>query len=156
TGDNEGSLGALVYSNNPCHLGKAAVSIGLLGKEDGLLRLTIPLATPEKGGCSGSASFGPLIEVVAELGHQLDPVVILADQPTVVFRRADDLRRHDSAWLKAVAKPADPETIQLISDAGDVLELCPAKGKGRQGQHVVRFVGKKPPGTVTMYVAGQP
>jgi hypothetical protein len=79
SGDHAGELVAAVFSRNPDHLNKAAVSVGLVGKGDELKRLTIPLDTPAEGGCSGQASFGPLSEVIAGLGREMDLVVFLLE-----------------------------------------------------------------------------
>jgi len=73
-----GHLIADVLSTDAGMLKKAAVSVGLVGPiEDHPIRKTIPLDVAEKGGCSGSADFGLLTDVVRELGSQLGMVVIL-------------------------------------------------------------------------------
>jgi hypothetical protein len=82
-----GHLLANVFSTESNSLDKVAVSVGLVGSNDNakddlidacLIRRTIPLNVPEADGCSGSADFGPLANVVAKLGPQLRLVVFLA------------------------------------------------------------------------------
>ncbi|MBA4063624.1 MAG: hypothetical protein C0501_07910 [Isosphaera sp.] len=76
-----GRLVADVFSTDPTHLNTAAVSVALVGTdEDRMIRKTIPLDVPEQAGgyrCSGSADFGPLPDVRAELGTKLGLVVFL-------------------------------------------------------------------------------
>ena len=73
-----GHLIADVFCTDAGLLGKAAVSLGLVGEvEDHLIRKTIPLDVPEKHGCSGSADFGPLADAVKQLGPRLGVVVFL-------------------------------------------------------------------------------
>ena len=71
-----GRLLAEVTSTDPKHLNAMAVSVAVVGKdEDKMVRRTVPLDVAEEIGCSGSADFGPLAEVVAELGTELGLVV---------------------------------------------------------------------------------
>jgi len=73
-----GKLVADVVCNNAGLLGKAAVSVGLVGTIEGrMIRKTVPLNVPASGGCSGTADLGPLGDAVAELGSKLAVVVIL-------------------------------------------------------------------------------
>ena len=75
---NNGHLIADVFCSDPGLLGRGAVSVGLVGAAaDRTVRKTIPLDIPETDGCSGSADFGPLTEVVNELGAQLGVVTFL-------------------------------------------------------------------------------
>jgi hypothetical protein len=73
-----GRLVADVFCTDAGQLNKLAVSVALVGTiEEQMIRKTIPLAVPEKTGCSGSADFGPLTEAVEELGAQLGVVVFM-------------------------------------------------------------------------------
>ena len=74
----DGHVIAGVFCTDASLLNKAAVSVGLLGKlEPRPARKTIPLNVPESNGCSGSADFGPLADLVKELGPQLAVLVFL-------------------------------------------------------------------------------
>ncbi len=73
-----GRLIADVFCNNAGLLGKAAVSVGLVGtKEERMIRKTVRLDVPAGSGCSGTADLGPLADAVAELGPKLAVIVIL-------------------------------------------------------------------------------
>jgi hypothetical protein len=77
-----GHLIADVFCTDAGLLAKAAVSVGLVGTAaDHLIRKTIPLNGSEQNSCSGSADFGPLTDVVKELGPRLGIVVFLLVQP---------------------------------------------------------------------------
>jgi hypothetical protein len=73
-----GHLVADVFSTDTSLLGKAAVSVGLVGSAgDETIRVSIFLDVPEEDGCSGSADLGPLAEAVVKLGPELGVVVFL-------------------------------------------------------------------------------
>lgn len=74
-------LYAQVFSRDPAHLGKAAVSVALVGtKGDDMICKTVRLDTPETAGpdkCSGTDDFGPLKEARERLGDALSLTAIL-------------------------------------------------------------------------------
>jgi hypothetical protein len=74
----DGRLIADVFAIDAALLNKAWVSVSLVGKaEHDSERKTIPLDVAEKNGCSGSAEFGPLVDVVNRLGPEIGLVVFL-------------------------------------------------------------------------------
>jgi hypothetical protein len=59
-------------------LDQSAVSVGLMGvAADHVIPKAIPLNVPDNNCRSGSADFGPLTDVVKELGSQLGVIVFL-------------------------------------------------------------------------------
>lgn len=73
-----GHLIADVFCNDAELLGKASVSVGLVGaRADRTIRMSVALDVPATDGCSGSADFGPLADAVEELGGQLRVVMFL-------------------------------------------------------------------------------
>ena len=81
--DANGRLQARVHCGNYVLVNRAAVSIGLAGTiSDAFIHRSIPLKTPEPDGCSGTADFGPLVDVVKRLGPQLRIIAFLALDPS--------------------------------------------------------------------------
>ncbi len=73
-----GRLIAEVFSSDAGLLGKAAVSVGLAGKEaDHVINKVILLNAPVGNGCGGTVDFGPLADAVKELGTQIAVIVFL-------------------------------------------------------------------------------
>jgi len=73
-----GRLIADVFCTYAGLLDQSAVSVGLIGATaDHSISKTIPLVVSEKNGRSGSADFGPLKDIVKDLGPQLAVIAFL-------------------------------------------------------------------------------
>ena len=72
----DGHLIADVVCTDADQLNKLAVSVALVGtKEMQMIRRTIPLAVPDRIGCSGSADLGLFSAAMEKLGNQLGVIV---------------------------------------------------------------------------------
>jgi len=79
----DGRLQARAHCFDPALLNRAAVPVGLGGAmTDETIGRSIVLKVPEPDGCSGTADFGPLVDVVKRLGPQLRIIAFLALDPS--------------------------------------------------------------------------